>query len=93
MGAAHSGLVWHSGSACSPFVNLVCGADSFLYVTAYPFFGFKDDKSRNRDFALFKGWSGYYDKGLYYQNGLDSTLDAFLWAAEKLGYKDIDIAG
>lgn len=63
-------------------------------MSPYPWWELYYNPNLNQDFAFFKGLNGYYDVGgLYYQNQFDVTIDAALVAAEKLGYKDINIEG
>lgn len=63
-------------------------------LTPYPWWELYYNPGLNQDYAFFKGLNGFYDVGgLYYQNQFDATIDAALVAAEKLGYKNINIEG
>jgi len=85
-------------SLCSPFSPVLppcCGAGSFLYaprrtpswVPRRLRVGSKYASRSSRVGAALT------TRGCTDRTGWDQTLDAFLWAAEKLGYKDVDIQG
>jgi len=86
----------YPASSCSVCVRFVppflCPPGSALSITAYPFWSMRYH-SMSLDFAFGRGLNGYYDNGLYYQNNFDAIIDSALVAAEKLGYKDVDIQG
>eukprot|EP00475_Leptophrys_vorax_P010382 TRINITY_DN16982_c0_g1_i1.p1 TRINITY_DN16982_c0_g1~~TRINITY_DN16982_c0_g1_i1.p1 ORF type:complete len:115 (+),score=5.77 TRINITY_DN16982_c0_g1_i1:30-347(+) len=67
---------------------------SFAVLNCYPFFPYKDaNGALSSDYTFYRGYHGFYDRGLYYQNLMDAMLDSALWAFEKLGYPKMPYMG
>ncbi|CAI5507731.1 unnamed protein product [Closterium sp. Naga37s-1] len=63
---------------------------SFTVLNCYPFFPFKDAGGKvSYDYAMYRGYKGFYDGRRYYQNLMDAMLDGAVWAFEKLGYPNM----
>lgn len=74
-------------------LNFLSNTSAPLLVNAYPYFAYASDPMNVRlDYALFNATSPIVtDRGLTYWNMLDATLDAFHYAMEKCGVRDVDL--
>ncbi|XP_010682549.1 glucan endo-1,3-beta-glucosidase isoform X2 [Beta vulgaris subsp. vulgaris] len=73
-----------------PLLRFLKDHDSPLMINVYPFFSYINNKKDiGLDYALFNTQGVLLDNGLFYNNLFDATLDSFVAAMEREGFRGI----
>lgn len=75
-----------------PLLQYLADTNSPLMVNLYPFFSYVNDPEHvSLDYALFRSQNVEYDQNLTYDNMFDASIDAFVYAMEKEGFRNIPV--
>lgn len=78
-----------------PLLRFLSWTKSYFFLDVYPYISWSQNPSSiSLDFALFKGGHTYIDpiSGFVYTNLLDQMLDSVIFAMQKLGFYNIQLA-
>ncbi|XP_051122541.1 glucan endo-1,3-beta-glucosidase-like [Andrographis paniculata] len=82
----------NQAAAIVPLLQFLRDTDSPLMVNVYPFYSYVGNpKSLTLDYALFRSSTIEIDQNLGYTNMFDATIDAFVYAMEREGFRDIPV--
>ncbi|KAL2903282.1 hypothetical protein RDABS01_001992 [Bienertia sinuspersici] len=75
-----------------PLLQFLEQSDSPFMVNVYPFFSYINNKKDiGLDYALFENQGVMLDNGLFYDNLFDATLDSFVAAMEREGFRGVRV--
>lgn len=77
-------------SAILPLLQFLYNSHSPFMVNVYPYFSYINNENHvSLDYTLFKSENAVRDGSLAYNNLFDASVDAFVYAMEKAGFKGV----